>query len=476
MTSKFTKLMLVALALVASACSKDEFSERDAIAAQKELLNLKYQHELDLEALKQKGATAMQQLINTAALEQLKFNDSLTRESAIALAKKDYSVSVIDVVTNAPVEEADVIVSSEGKLFTVKTNKQGIAMFNSLYLFPTSTFLISKAGYAASHVLAQNITNGPAKLWNSADLTNEISGTLFIDTDLTNDVPEKVGADVLVSASTLVFNGFNDQYSVSFPTYTKEDGSYSLKLPIAPNGFTFSFGRITAEQKLFVNGFGNGASTAADSLPFLTTITTHFNVNNFNAAVPLINTPLYLRFPKDRTGDSIVIPVTYGNGNNQILLSLQNGYFQVEQVNVPYYFFSRGNFVNLGNFTFESNISLDVELIDITGNIVKTAPLLAARTNDTGKLIYGEYREGGRGYVFLKRDESGSILPNAKGMISKALPYESFYNSYSLNFDKPLNTVTNSYEYPNILQVNKGDKKVLNFYYGSGDTRDKVIF
>ena len=476
MTSKFTKLMLVALALVASACSKDEFSERDAIAAQKELLGLKYQHELDLETLKQKGATAMQQLINTAALEQLKFNDSLTRASAIVLAKQDYSVAVVDVVTNAPIADAEVIVSSEGKLFSAKTNEQGIAMFKSLYIFPTSTFLISKPGFAATHVFAQHITQGPARLWNSGDLTNEISGTLFIETDLTNSSPEKVGANVLVSASTLVSNGFNGNYSVSFPTYTKEDGTYSLKLPIAPSNFSFSFGRITAEQKLFVNGLGSSAGATLDKVPFLTTITTHYNVNNFNANIPLLNTPVYLRFPQDKTGNAMVIPITYGNGNNQVLLTPRNNAYQVEHMNIHYYFFSRGTFVNLGDFTYEPNRNLEVEMIDISGKVVTSAPLLMAKTNSLGKLVYVEPREGGRGYVFLKRDEAGELVANARGVIAKAIPYDAFYNSYALHFDQPLNNGVNSYQYQDLMLVNKGDKKVLNFYYGSGETRELEVY
>jgi hypothetical protein len=161
MKLKFTRLFLVALAIYATGCSKDEFSEADAVAAQKELLNLK-----------QKGANALQQLINTAALEQIKLNDSLARAGVVAAAKQDYSVAVVDVVTNSPLADADVIVSSEGKAFSSKTNAQGIATFSALYLFPTSVFLITKSGYAATQVMRKDITSGTAKLWNTAELSN----------------------------------------------------------------------------------------------------------------------------------------------------------------------------------------------------------------------------------------------------------------------------------------------------------------
>ncbi|MGY0040330.1 hypothetical protein [Pedobacter sp. NJ-S-72] len=120
MKSKFTILMAMAFTILIASCSKDKFNENDAINAQKDLLNLKYQHEIDLETLKQKGATALQQLLNTAALEQLKLNDSLATKSAINAKKQDYSVTVVDVYTNTPIAGADVTVSSEGKIYAAK--------------------------------------------------------------------------------------------------------------------------------------------------------------------------------------------------------------------------------------------------------------------------------------------------------------------------------------------------------------------
>src|SRR5688572_22441253 len=97
MKSRFTLFTIMLLSVLITSCSKSDFNESDALAAQTALLNLKYQHELDLETLKQKGATAMQELINTAALQQIKLNDSLATKSAIAAKKQDYSVTVVDV-------------------------------------------------------------------------------------------------------------------------------------------------------------------------------------------------------------------------------------------------------------------------------------------------------------------------------------------------------------------------------------------
>ncbi|GGE39193.1 hypothetical protein EV200_107109 [Pedobacter psychrotolerans] len=476
MKLKFTRLFLVALALYATGCSKDDFSEADAIAAQKELLTLKYQHEMDLETLKQKGANALQQLINTAALQQLKLNDSLARTSAVAAAKQDYSVAVTDVVTNAPVADAEVIVSSEGKLFSTKTSAQGIATFSSLYLFPTSTFLITKTGYAATQIMRKDITLGTAKLWNTAELSNEISGTLYIDTDLTNSTPEKVGGNVLVTASTSVPNGFSGTYSVQFPTYTTATGTYSLKLPAAPGGYALSFAQIEADQKLYVYGTEDtDASLMPFQLPYMASVKTYFNVNSYGVNIPSIISPIYLKFPKDKLGRELYMQVNGNYNSTAYLSSIADGY-QIERLNVSSYNYYNGMYYDLNQSTFDANTKLDVSVIDITGNIIKSQPLLSATTNSSGKLQITSSVEGGYGYVHLRRDAAGRIVANAKGVISKATVYDSSQNLYVLTYTSNLNFTTNLSTGLNYLLPNKGDKRIVNFYYGAGESRVKKVY
>ena len=476
MKLKFTRLFLVALALFAAGCSKDEFSEADAIAAQKELLTLKYQHELDLETLKQKGANALQQLVNTAALQQLKLNDSLARTSAVAAAKQDYSVAVTDVVTNAPIADADVIVSSEGKLFSTKTSAQGIATFSSLYLFPTSTFLITKTGYAATQIMRKDITLGTAKLWNTAELLNEISGTLYIDTDLTNSTPEKVGGNVLVTASTSVPNGFNGSYSVQFPTFTTATGTYSLKLPAALGGYSLQFAQIEADQKLYIYATEDTETSSVPfQLPYVASVKTYFNVNSFAANIPSIVSPIYLKFPKDKLGRELYLPLN-GNSNSAAYLSVITDGYQIERLNVSNYNYYNGFYYDLNQSTFDANTKLDVSAVDITGNLIKSQPLLGATTNSAGKIIITSSPEGGYGYVHLRRDAAGRIVTNAKGVISRATIYDSSQNLYVLNFSSNLNFATSLVTSLNYLLPNKGDKRIVNFYYGAGESRLKRVF
>jgi hypothetical protein len=476
MKSKFTLCLMMAAAIFIASCSKDSFSERDAIDAQKELLNLKYQHELDLETLKQRGATALQQLMNAAALEQLKLNDSLATLSGINAKKQDYSVSVVDVYTNTPIADADVTVSSQGKLFSLKTNAQGLAIFSNLYLFPTSAFLITKTGYAATQILQQNIVYGKARLWNTSDLSNEITGTLFIDTDLTTADPEKVGANVLVTASATIQSGQNDSYTVYFPTYTTATGSYSIKVPPAPYGYELTFEQIIADQKLYVNATENDVvKTFPQTLPSVKIVKTYFNVNSYSVPIPIVNNYYYYKFSPDKSGRILYLSGYYNYyGYNQIYVSPVNDKFQVERLYTNIYYNQPATDVN--SYLYDVNSTVDVELVDITGKTVQTSPLLMALVNSAGKLTSSYSAEGGEGYVHLKRDGSGALVPNAKGVILRANVYDNYNSFYTINFNGSVNFSTAKYVNTQNLLLNKGEKKVVNFYYGSGDSRELEVY
>lgn len=477
MNSKFTLLITMAITILFASCSKNEFNEQDAIAAQKDLLNLKYQHELNLETLKQKGATALQQMLNAAALEQLKLNDSLTTKNAIDAKKADYSISVVDVVTNAPIVDADVTVSSEGKIYSAKTGAQGVATFTALYLFPTSTFLISKTGYAATRILQQYITSGPVRLWNTSESTNEITGHLYIETDLTNVTPEKVGENVLVTASANIpTNSYGGSYTVSFPAYTTAEGAYSIKVPAAPNGYSLSFEQITADQKLFVNATEDDAvPTFPNSLPRQTTIKTYFNVNNFNAPVPSVTNAYYFKFSPDKTGRILYLSGSYNYNYNQVYASAIGDKYQIERLHIENYSGNyNNNYIDVNTYNYAANTKIDVQLIDVAGNIINTAPQLAGLTGANGRLQNYYSSESGSGYVHLKRSDAGVILN--KGLLTKASVFDNYSNLYFLNFNVNLNTANNSQISSSFLSTNKGDKKVINFYYGSGDSRVKQVY
>lgn len=378
-------------------------------------------------------------------------------------------------VTNAPVADADVTVSSEGKIYSAKTGAQGVATFTALYLFPTSTFLVSKTGYAATRILNQYVTSGPVRLWNTSESSNEISGNLYIETDLTNLTPEKVGANVLITASAAIpASPYGGSYTVSFPAYTTADGTYSLKVPAAPNGYSLAFEQIAADQKLYVNATEDDAITSfPNSLPRLTTIKTYFNVNAFNAPVPAVNNYYYFKFSPDKTGRILYLPGFYNYYYyNQILASSIGDKYQVERIITNNY--NINGYLDVNTFNYDANSKIDVQLVDVAGNIIQSAPQLAGLTGTNGKLLNYISSENGSGYVHLKRNDAGIILD--KGLLLKANVYDTYSNLYNLNFGASLNTSSNRPTSSSFLLSNKGDKKVINFYYGSGDSRVKQVY
>ncbi|MGY0040329.1 hypothetical protein [Pedobacter sp. NJ-S-72] len=348
--------------------------------------------------------------------------------------------------------------------------------FSSLYLFPTSTFLISKTGYAATQILQRNITQGAAKLWNTTDLSNEISGTLYIETDLTNATSEKVGANVLVTASSTIQGGTAGSYTVYFPSYTTADGAYSIKVPASPAGYNLSFEQIAADQKLYVSATEDDAIPSfPNSLPRITTIKTYFNVNAFNATVPSGVSAYYFKVAPDKAGKTLYAQgynPNYNYYSNQVFLSATGSKYQMERVVSNNY---NNTIPDLNQYNYEPNTKVDVELVDITGSIIQTAPKLIATVGSNGKLTYTYSNEGGSGYFQLKRDDAGNLLPDAKGAFLRAALYDQYSNSYSLNFNS-LNIAVNRQINNTSLLMNKGDKKVVNFYYGSGESRVKQVY
>lgn len=501
MNLKFTLYSALLIATTFSACKKDAFNENDAINAQKDLLDMKYNHEIKLEELRQKGATALQQLINNAAFAQLKLNDSLTRGSATqqtklqdslnsanqkATKRQDYTVVVVDVVTNNPIADADVLVSSEGKVFSGKTNLQGTITFQSLLLFPTTPFFVTKAGYAASQIQVVNLPFGKVQLWNTADAKNEIAGKLFVETDLTNFGSEVVGKDVLVTASVNIPNGNFGSYTIYFPAYTTSTGTYSIKVPDAPNPYVLAFAPISADQKLFINSSEDDVKRQFPySLPRIVTVKTLFDVNNVTS-VPEVTQQYYFKVAPDNSGAILYLPGNnyyYNNSNyyNQVFMSNIGGGYQIERLNVgSYWNYYPSNGIDLNSFKFNANTTVDVEMVDVAGTLIKNAPKLIANTDANGTITYSYSPENGSGYIHLKRNAPvgsetyGTLVDGAKGILYRANNLYYNYNIYDLNFGSNLNVFNNTMN-SQAFFIKGGEKIVRNFYYGTGQSRDKQV-
>lgn len=205
-----------------TACKKDAFSEKDAIAAQTTLLQTKFSYDLaikqiDLQIqrsgdsakiviqnLVNSGATALEILKQTNmlaqilqnqnnALAQLRYADSLAKNTAVisdllsrtrtlwqdsvdkaksnafiaANLQKNYALSFADNVTGQPLVGATVSVLPYGSasFATTTTNAQGVASFTGLVIDPGTFFSATLTGYSLalvreSSLAASTTTNG----------------------------------------------------------------------------------------------------------------------------------------------------------------------------------------------------------------------------------------------------------------------------------------------------------------------------
>jgi hypothetical protein len=474
MKSRFTLVALLALGLGFTAC-EDAFNEKDAIEAQKELLTMKYQNEMELEKLRQTAATALKQLEYTNLIAQLKLEDSLTRAGEVAAKRQTYSFRVLDMDKSTPIEGASVSVASEGQIQTASTDASGFVTFADLVLYDGSLFQITKEGYAATKINKAAISSTlPVFLWNTAEATNEVKGQLFVETDLTNSVAEVAPANVLVTANVWFESTYNDWgYIVEFPGRTDASGKYSIDLPNSPDGsYWLSFHPITANQKLYISGSedaGNSAKSFPNVLPSIATVNTDFSAydpyelnDDYNrpywySGIAQPSMTYYLQFAADAAG-----VVAYANtGVSTSQMTDGSGNYEISGLSVSEVL-TPGN----AQLKYAKNATISVSLVDWTGKYVKDAPILVAYTDENGNL-----RAVNNSFVDFKRNVDNTIASGAKGVLVKRLstaPNEGYFNYW----ENLINTSSTSDRF----RVEGEQVIVKNFTYGVGYNREKVVY
>jgi hypothetical protein len=472
MNKNFVYASFLAAALSMTACDMDTFNEQDAINAQKELLTLKYTNETELEKLRQAATTALEQLKFTNLLEQMRLQYELQEEGKdadIARARQDYSIFVTDMNNNLPLVDVEVSVASEGQVKTVKTNASGIAVFDDLALPNNSRFIITKEGYAAASIAANELGSSPVSLMNIAEANriNTIQGKVFIETDLTNETPETVPANTLVTAVVYVDNGSGDGYNLEFPTRTDENGNYTLKLPDAYNSYTLKFANLSAGQKLYVNGAkDNGAQSLAfpETLPRVETINTHFSMDNIeNVSMPYLQNrfdePFYYRFEADTLGK---VGYSSADANFSATGDIE-GEYKITSLYGGYPVQANGSALK-----FKKNDTIAVTLVDFSGKLIKDAPKLVAYTNGNGQ-VYAKVN-GGQ-YIYFSTNQAGVEAEKAGGVF-KSYPESASYNEWTAPWAAPIQHGNDRSFY----NLQGGKTMTRNFTYGFGYNRDKEAY
>jgi len=296
-------LLCATIAVISSSltgCKKGVYDEKAALAAQKELLQFKYDQEIKLENLRQAGATALettkQNLQYSFSIRTALFNDSLSKAKVLsdkaALRKRDIFVKVKDIVSGAPVFGAEVTIpTTVGTVIVAKTDSLGIAKFapNENIPFPASA-MATMDGYASGSIFGtignnyyyygneQSQTSyATINIWNTKNAPNTVKGKIYIENDLTNDAPE-VAKKAFVNAFTFVtitdasitYNPItgtnttnNYEQRFDFTTTTDDNGDYSIKVPNLTSNLQFAHSAIEGSSKMYVQSIVPGL----DSLP-----------------------------------------------------------------------------------------------------------------------------------------------------------------------------------------------------------------
>lgn len=383
------------VAALFSACKKDAFSEKDAIAAQTTLLTQKFSYDLAIKQIdlqiQRSGDSAkivIQNLINSGAtaleilkqtnmlaqimqnqantLAQLKFADSLARNTALLSdqikkahelwtdsvnkattnatnklqLQHNYAVTVVDYNGRTPLANATVSVLPYGTttMATASTDANGVAKFDGMIIDPASSFVISAANYGSVLIQENNFsilgsalqTSGTLTaqtssksttitLYNAATNRNTVNGSILGDLNLTNgDAAEGISGQLLTFSSngTLSLNGVIAVYQ--FATLSDANGKFTIKLP--DGSFVTSYPNIKVQQKLFVNAWqdedASSATPRIDSVGTTLSATAGFNISSGSAA------GYYVQFPDDKNGNKVY--AAYGNAfpnSNNFIIS-----------------------------------------------------------------------------------------------------------------------------------------------------------
>ena len=328
--TKMSKFVLAVLLIAVgfTACKKDPFTEKDAIAAQSTLLQQMYSYQIQIaqisaaasrssdsakiaiQVLVNSGATslailqAQQNLAylmqsyqnqlamykyqdslgkvdaansNNLSIAYQKFYDSLTaaRTSITTLnnLKKNYTFKVTDLVSGATITGATVSAFSytSNSILTATTDANGVATFTQAILDPTAYYYVNLTGYAFTTAQISSATSFAPKLWNTANANNTVAGQIVADIDLTNgDATEGVAGQLVTFTVTNSGNGLIYQ----FPVTSDANGNYSIKLPDAASNYTATTASsITVSQKMFVHYMqGQNVNTTTPHIDSVSTI------------------------------------------------------------------------------------------------------------------------------------------------------------------------------------------------------------
>jgi len=347
-------LLCIAISVMAAGvtgCKKGVYDEKQALAAQKDLLQFKYDQEIKLEQLKQAGQLSLQtaQYNNQTALYTLQYNfglktlaytdsisktyqDYLSNLTLINARKRDISVLVEDLVSGTPVIGAEVTIPTiTGTVIKGLTDSSGRAYFSPNANIPNpASAIVTKTGYAAGSVFASIVGSATIDIWNQATANNIVKGRVYIENNLTND-----SVDVAKNAFVNVFSfvnirGYNQRFD--WTAYTDNNGDYLIKVPDLSQSLQFAYTAFDGTSKMYTRSVVPGL----DSIPTVQNIPATFYLGTGGIAAgknSTYNLSNYIEFPDNNPGYFIpssvdryhVAAVADSNGRGHYIKALTFG-------------------------------------------------------------------------------------------------------------------------------------------------------
>jgi hypothetical protein len=358
-------------------CTKSAFDELEALSAQKDLIEYKYQQEISLEKLRQSGNTALEQLKYQFALNQIKFSDSLQANSS---RSRDISIYVQEINTTSPLAGATVsIPTTVGTLISAVTDKNGLAIFSksrtTFVAWPASV-IVSKEGYASGSTINSVETTATLYLWNQDKKVagNTMKGKVFIETDLTNTAAEAAPKKLVNVFTNVNINGKDQRFD--WTTLTDANGNYSIALPDLQSTLYVAHASFDSTSTMYINSVVPGVEGA----PSKTAVPATFYLGDNNTG------GFYM--PEQATGTVWSVPqsmnrfyavTTTGDLNSKLT------YFK----NIRFLFGSFDFATNSKSATINGLSFGSTDFYNADGSITTTAPIKYATTvtRTPGKIV-----------------------------------------------------------------------------------------
>ncbi|WP_422358978.1 hypothetical protein [Reichenbachiella sp.] len=214
--------------------------------------------------------------------DQFTEEDALEAQQSVDLALYIYNGSTLG---NEPIEGATVTINQGGDPMEVVSDANGVALFpgiaigSYIYKIEADSF-ITKNGtnsISTSNFRISQFTQQISLTSATDESTATIKGTIFIDTDVTNEEKETV-ADLTLRFDVNLSDGYR-----TYTTQTDADGNYSVTIPtkgVSSSTYVrFFYPDLELDQTIAVNKFDSETGSFPEVLPRIETMATIFGAS-----------------------------------------------------------------------------------------------------------------------------------------------------------------------------------------------------